>query len=273
MTTQDDNSAPPTPPSANDLDPGLLKRQHQALTAGKEDIYRVLEDPSMDVLRTLLKNRQLDENHLLSLLKRRDLSEDFLKAVSKTPHVEGSHALKVALVKNPGTPAPIVLSLLPHLHLFELVNISFLPGVTADQKLAAERAIIQRLPATELGNKITLARRSTTSVVEALLLEGDVRLLEPCLTNPYLKEAAIFRFLSGPKATAETISIVARHPKWKNRPNLRLAILRNSHTPLVWFPLFLPTLPLAELKTLLASQRLTPPQKQAIKEECHRRGL
>ena len=261
------------PANTPSLDSQLLRRQHQALTAGKEEIYQLLDDPSMDVLRSLLKNRQLDENHLLALLKRRDLSEDLLKAVYACPQAEGSHLLRVALVKNPATAAPIVLSLLPHLHLFELVNICFLPGVTADQKLAAERAIIQRLATTELGNKITLARRATSTVVDALLQEGDPRLLEPCLGNPHLKEAAIFRFLSGPKATAETISIVARHPKWKSRPNLRLAILRNNRTPLVWYPLFLPALPAAELRTILSSQRLTPPQKQAVQDECRRRGL
>ncbi|HEY6006754.1 MAG TPA: hypothetical protein VIU40_00385 [Geobacteraceae bacterium] len=255
------------------LDADLARRLHRALTAGKDELFQVAEDPSPAVLRALLKNPQLDENHLQALLKRRDLSEEYLRSVYGIPMVESSHLLKVALVRNPGTPTPVVLALLPHLHLFELVNICYLPGATADQKLVSERAIIQRLPTTPLGAKITLARRATSVVVDALLQEGDKRLMEPCLNNGSLKEAAVFRFLSGPRANAETISFVARHPKWKARPNLRLAILKNNHTPVVWYSLFLPGIPVGELRNLLASQRLTPVQRQAIRDEGKRRGL
>jgi hypothetical protein len=227
----------------------------------------------MDVLRAMLKNPSLDENHLLQLLKRRDLSEDLLRALYKTPLVEGSHTLKVALVKNPMTPAPLTLALIPHLYLFELVAICYLPGATADQKLAAERAVIQRLPATPLGSKITLARRGTAAIVAALLQEGEPGIVAPCLGNPHIQEAAIFRFLTGPRATAEAISEVARHPRWKARPNLRMAILKNGRTPLVWFTLFLPALPTAEIRNLLATRSLTPGQRKLVADEGERRGL
>ena len=258
---------------ARDGDPQLLRRLHQALTSEKDELFRLVDDPSPEVLRTLLKNPRLDQNHLRALLKRRDLTEEFLRQVARTPLVEESHQLKLAMVQNPATPAPLLLSLIPHLYLFELVNICALPGSTADQKLAAERAIIQRLPTTPLGNKITLARRGTAAVAEAVLLEGHPACMDACLSNPHLKEAAIFRFLSGPRSTAETISFVARHPKWQSRPNLRLAMLKNRFTPVVWFHLFLPGLPVGELRNLLALQRLGPAQRQAVTAEWKRRGL
>ena len=146
------------------LDPILSRRLYQALTASTEEIFQVIEDPSMDVLRTVLKNPLFDGNHLLALLKRRDLSEELLKAVCKLPLVGESHELKVAVAHNPGTSAHVTMALLPHLYLFELVTICHLPGVTPDQKVAAERAIIQRLPTTPLGNKMTLARRGTSAM-------------------------------------------------------------------------------------------------------------
>lgn len=254
------------------LDPDLSRRFHRALTGGKEELFQVLQDPSMEVLQAALRNPALDENHLLALLKRRDLPEEFLKSVARHQRVAESRHLKVALVQNAGTPGPVVLTLLPHLYLFELVNICFLPRVTPDQRVAAERAIIQRLPTTPLGNKMTLARRGTSAVVEALIKEGDPRLVEPCLSNPRLRESAIYQFLNGPTATAETISAVARNPRWKAIPNLRLAILKNHRTPLVWFTVFLPGLSAIDLMSLLASRRLTPPQKQAVEQEMKRRG-
>jgi hypothetical protein len=255
------------------LDPSLSRRLYRALTAGNDELYQVMEDLSMEVLETALKNPVFHENHLLALLKRRDLSEDLLRAVSRLPMVGENHKLKVAVVRNPCASAQVTMALLPHLQLFELVDICSLPGVTQDQKLAVERAIIQRLPATPLGNKITLARRSTSAVVEAVVREGDPRSMEACLDNPHLKEAAIFRFLNGPNATAEGISIVARHPRWKGRINLQLAILKNPKTPDVWFTLFLPHMSANDIKCILASRRIGYSQKKQVQEELQRRGL
>ncbi len=255
------------------LDPILSRRLHWALTAGKEEIFLAVADPSMDLLKALLNNPQLDENHLLALLKRRDLSAELLNSIYKLSLETDCHELKVALVHNPATPPHIALALLPHLYLFELVDICYLTDVTPDQKVAAERAIIQRLPTTPLGSKITLARRSASTVVEALIKEGDPRLMEACLANPHLKEAAIFQYLNSSNTTADGISAVARHPRWKGRVNLQLAILKNPKTPAVWYTLFLPHLTVGDLKSLIASKRITQAQKKLVEEELRRHGL
>lgn len=258
------------PPKATfDLD--LARRLQRALTVDGQELFQVLLDPEMQVVRAMLKNRSLTEDHLHVLLKRRDLSEDLLKAVYQLEMLKHSHRLQVALVRNPGTPGPVVLALLPHLHLFELVNLSLLPGVTPDQKFAAERAILQRLPTTELGNKLALARRATTTVVAQMLKSGEVPLVEICLNSPRLREVAILQFLNGATSNAETISMVARHPKWKTRPNLRLAILKNRRTPPVWFLIHLPQLHIRDIRSLLVSRNLNPAQKKLVQDELKKR--
>ena len=259
-------------PQNRTIDSELGRRLHKALTATAEELFQRLLDPEVPVLRAALKNPHLNEDHLLSLLKRRDLGEDLLKALYQLDTCKKSHRLQLALVRNPGTPGPVVLALLPNLHLFELVDLCFIAGVTPDQKFAAERAILQRLPTTELGNKMTLARRATSTVVGALLKEGNTRLVEICLASPRLREVAILQFINGATSCAETISMVARHPKWKLRPNLRLAILKNRRTPNVWFTLFLPRLRTPDVRNLLASRRLNPAQKKLVKDELGKRG-
>ena len=87
-----------------------------------------------------------------------------------------------------------------------------------------------------------------------------------------LSEVAILQFLNGPAATAETISLIARHPRWQMRPNLRLAILRNHRTPGIWFTQFLPGMRSPDVRNLLASKRLNPNQKKLVEEELKRRG-
>lgn len=259
-------------PDTPRLDPELARRLREALTADSDRLFQTITDPEPEVLRTLLKNRNLHEDHLLALLKRRDLPEDLLRAVYHHEQKHPGRKLKIAMVRNPNTPGPVVLALLPHLYLFELLDLCFMPGVTPDQKIAAERTIIQRLPEIELGNKITLARRATADVVGAILKEGDSRLTTACLNNPRLKEVSVLQFLNSGRAKPDTISAVARHARWKNRPNLRQAILKNRNTPDIWFTLFLPKLKSFELNNLLASRRLKPQQKKLVEQEKKKRG-
>jgi len=253
------------------LDLELSRRLHEALTCGKEELFEALRDPSMDVIRAALRNPALDENHLHALLGRRDLTEELLKAISQLQLVGESHNLKVVMVNNPRTPASLVMTLLPQLYLFELVAVCFLPGVTPDQRLAAERAIMQRLPMTPLGNKITLARRATATVLDALLKERVVKLVEPCLENPRLKEASVYRLVSSPGTPAEAIAAVARHPHWGARPNLRNAMLGNPGTPVPLLATLLPTAPILELKKL-ASGRFGAERRRLAEQELRRRA-
>jgi hypothetical protein len=248
------------------LDSATAVRLHRALNASEGELLAIVQEEPPEIVAAALKNRSLSEVHLAALLKRKELPEGLLKDIGRNSLVMESHQLKVALAQHRNLPAPQLLPLLPHLYLFELHTLCILPGTTPDQQLAAERAIIQRLPTTPLGNKMTLARRATAAVLEALLKEGNPLTVELCLANPRLKEGAIFQFLRSGNASAECISLVARNPRWQSRPNLREAILTNPRTPLVWFTLWLPGLGPGELKKLLSSHRLGPQQRKVVEE-------
>jgi hypothetical protein len=240
---------------------------HTALTGSSEALLSLLQkNPSVEIIRAALKNPALGEVHLLAVLKHKDLSEEIIRVICGAEITGSSHQIKCAIAGHPGTSAHQLALILPQLFLFELLAICYLPHVSPDQKLAAERAIIQRLPVTPLGNRMALARRATSAILEALMKEGDCRLLEICLSNPRLKEGAVFQFLRGANATAETISLVARNQRWRTRPNIREAILTNPKTPLIWFSLWLPGMKTSELKRLISSNRLAGPQKKAVEE-------
>jgi hypothetical protein len=252
------------------LDAVTAKLLHTALTATGDELLAILQQSHLEIVLAALKNRALTENHLLALLRRHDLTEEHLKGICRLRITEESHNIKYSVARHPRTPAQELQKVLPHLHLFELLNICLLASITPDQKLAAERTIIQRLPLTPLGNKLTLARRATPTLLEALIKEGDPRMIEICLTNPHLKEGVLFQFLRSAAATAETISMVARHPRWQSRPNLKEAILTNPRTPLIWFTLWLPRMKPGDLKRLITSNRLTSQQKKAVEERLQR---
>lgn len=255
-----------------DFNPDFVKKLQTGLTASGEELFQLILDPDLHFLQTLLKNPQINEDHLLILLKRRDLSEELISSIYKKDRQLLSHRTILALVKNPATSGTLMRNLLPQLRLFELLDLCLLPGGTPDQKLAAERVIQQRLPTTPLGNKMTLARRGTTNIVAELMKEGQPQLFEVCLGSSHLREVAIYQFLRGATATAETISMIARHNRWNQRPNLRLAILKNSKTPDIWFTLWLPKLHTQVLKQLLGSYRSNPSKKRLLEVELKKRG-
>lgn len=248
-----------------------IQKYQQGITANHEELFQLILDPDPKFLSLLLRNPLLSEDHLLALMKRRDLPTELINAIYRSKKQALSHRLLLAIVHNPTASGSLIRNLLPHLRLFELLNICILPGATPDQKLAAERTILQRLPTTPLGNKITLARRGTSNIVGELLNEGHPQLFEVCLTSPHLKEAAIFKFLRGATASAETISLVCRHSRWKERPNLKMAILKNSKTPEIWFTLWLPKLPLQALKQLHLSFKSQAKKRSLIEVELKKR--
>lgn len=243
-----------------------------SLTASKDELFAIMQQSSEEFLLAALRNPELDEKHLQVLLKRRGLPEKIFGAIYASKRLIDSYAVKYSLVCHPETPAHISLTLLPHLYLFDILKICFLPGSTQDQRLAAERTIVQRIPTQPLGNKLTLARRGTSLIAEAILRLGDPQTLAVCLDNPRLKEGSVYQFLTSSASNAETISIVARNCRWKSRPNIILAILKNPRTPAIWFNLFLSGLSNKLLRDLQATPRLSTTQKELIRQALLGRG-
>lgn len=237
----------------------------EALTADKNRLFSVIQSGREEVLLAALRNPALDHQHLLALLKRPGLVA-VIPAIYARKRLIETYQVKSALVAHPDTPAHISETLLPLLYIFDLLKLCIMPGISADIRLAAERRVIQQMPAQPLGNKLTLARRGTSVILDALLREGVQNVVEACLDNPHLKEGSLYQFLTSSHATAEAVSIVARNSRWKNRPNIRLAILKNPRTPLIWFTTFLPALPPATLRDLLLSPRLTFAQKELVRQ-------
>jgi hypothetical protein len=247
-------------------DQNLSLGRQRALTADKDELFQLLQGQPVEVLLAAVRNPVFDEHHLQALMKQRELPQAVFTAIYANKHLLESSQAKFALIINPDIPAHIAATLLPLLNIFELLKICLMPGITPDQRILAERVIIQRLPTQPLGNKITLARRGTAGIVESLLREGVPPLVEACLDNPHLKEGSVHQFITASTSTAETISMVARSGCWKGRPNIRLAILKNPRTPTIWYTLFLPGLPQSTIKELLSVPRLTFAQKELVRQ-------
>lgn len=249
----------------------LEERIERAHRGGPDDIRLLVHDPALEVLETLLGNPFLSEEHLLTLLNRKDLPRELLEVVAKNEHWSRSQRVKAAVVRHPRTPRLVGLRLLKFLYLFDLVTVSLQPAAPAEIKRLAEEQIINRLEQLPVGQQVTLARRGTARVAAALLQRGLESVIPAALDNPLLTEAALLGALRRADVPEAVVEQIARHPKWSLRYDLRLQLVRHPKTPLALALGFLPELKPGDLRLIASDKRMTAEMRAYVAAEAERR--
>ena len=126
---------------------------------------------------------------------------------------------------------------------------------------------MSRLPGVTLGERISLARRSSTLVAGALLLDKEANVWQPALENARLTEAAVVKALQRPSATTAFVEAVTHHSKWSLRHEVQVALLRNAHTPLARAIEFARRIPPPQLRDILHASRLPEKIKIYLRKE------
>jgi hypothetical protein len=252
----------------------LLEQQRdRARLAAGDELKSLLYHPSVEVLYELLENPALDEALLSLLLSRKDLPAEIIENIAGRKAFLKSYAVKRALVFHPSAPRLVGLRLLRDLYLMDLVQFSMSPTVPAELKRHAEEYIIARLPQLPLGQRITLARRGPARVAGALIATGHAQVLELALDNPRLTETQVLKVLWHDKLPQVVVLTVANHRKWSQHYNVRLALVRNSSTPLAIVLSYLPQLTVVDLRVLAAPGIVPENLRKYLLAEVHRRML
>ena len=226
-----------------------LNRDRARAAAG-EELASLLHHHSPDVLFSLLDNPALDETQLCLLLDRKDLPTEILEEVARRKPLLKNYRVKRALAFHPRTPRIASLRLIRELYLMDLVQLTLLPGTSAELKRIAEEQLVARLPQLPLGQKITLARRGTARVAGALLAEGHAQVLSIVLDNPGLTEAQVLKALSRATLPVGVVKAIAQHRKWSHTYNVRLALVRHPSSTLSTILAYLPELTVSDLREL-----------------------
>jgi hypothetical protein len=216
-------------------------------------------------------NDPLTEDLALALLKRTDLLSQDIEHLAKNSALIKSRKIRLALAAHPRAPRRLALRLLRELYTFDLMHFSQMPAAPADLKRTADEYLITRLASISLGERISLARRCSVTVATALLHDKESRVWQTALENPRLTEAAVTRALQRPGATPGFVEAVCHHAKWSVRPEIRLALLRNAHTPLARAIEFARRVPPAQLRDILHASRLPEKIKQYLRKDLKTR--
>jgi hypothetical protein len=242
-----------------------------ARSALRDELNVLLHDPNEAVLLALVENPNLEQKHVAQLLARLDLSPNVLSAIATDRGWIASEAVRLGLAQHPRTPKRIALAAVRQLYLFDLVRLSLLPSAPADIRRVAEEIILTRIPHLPVGQKLTLARRGPSRVAGALLAEGHPQALKLALNNGFLTESQILRVLAKAGVPERVVAAIAQHPKWSAHYTVRVALLRNPHTPPPCLLAFLPNLTVGDLREVVALQGLAPHAAKYIRRELERR--
>jgi len=247
-------------------------RLEQARTASGDELKRLLHDADEGTILALLENPNLEEPHVAQLLERLDLTAKILTAVASEGKWTASESIRLRLARHPHTPRRFSLSLLRQLFLFDLARVSLLPSAPGEIRRVAEEIIVTRVPHLPVGEKLTLARRGSSRVAGALLAEGHPQAVKLALANPFLSEGQVLKVLAKPGIPERVVAAIAQHSKWSCQYNVRVALLRNAHTPTPVLRSILPQLTLRDLKDALTVESLPPHVRRFIKQELVRRS-
>jgi hypothetical protein len=247
------------------------ERVKRAQHASAEELKALIHEAGEEPLLALLENPNLDEGHVAQLLERLDLPANVLSAIAETGKWTASEGIRLRLARHPLAPRRIALSLVRQLFLFDLVRLSLLPSTPAEIRRVAEEMIVTRIPHLPVGEKLTLARRGPARVAGAILAEGHVQAIKLALANAFLTESQVLKVLAKPGVSERSVAAIAQHPKWSCQYNVRMALVRNAHTPVPSVMAFLPNLTMRDLKEIATLEGLAPYLKKYIQQELTRR--
>src|SRR5260221_14023118 len=174
----------------------------------------------------------------------------FLEGLAQRKPVLKNCRVKRALAFHPRTPRLAGLRLIRELFMMGLVQLTLLPGTSAELKRNAEEQLVARLPQLPLGQKITLARRGTARLGGALLAEGHAQVLSIVLANPGLTEAQVLKAVSRATLPVGVVKAIAQHRKWSHTYNVRLALVRHPSSTLSTILSYLPALNVSDFREL-----------------------
>lgn len=208
----------------------------------------------------------------MAQLADRDLSPQAVEHISHNSGLMKSRKVRLALAAHPRAPRRIALRLIREFYSFELMRFGTLPTAAADLKTIADEVLISRLASVTLGERIALARRCSQKVAGALLVDKETQVWQTALENPRLTEATLVRALQRSVGSALFVEAVSRHAKWSVRPQVRIALLRNAHTPMARALEFARRIPPAQLRDVLHTSHLPEKIKAYLRKELREKS-
>ena len=196
-----------------------------------------------------LSNPHITEEHLLSLLRNPHISQEIIQTVHD--RFNKSYKVQFGIVNCAKTPYSLSLRLLQFLFWNDLIRICGNYRLFPPLRRTAENYLRDKASGLTVGEKKTLARTAPRALIAMLKTESEPSVLECLLRNPRLVEEDIVPLVANELTPVPILETVASDRQWTNRYTVRLALVRNSKTPLRIRLSFLSRIQKNDLETLI----------------------
>jgi hypothetical protein len=228
-------------------------------------------------LRTLLESATahpaLAADQILRLLRTARVDSDLILAISRRPVLMKFDRVRLAIVLHPATPRPVAMGLLSQLRWRDLARVAVAPRIGAPVRGAAEKILLLRLPELALGEKVTLARTATRTVLRTLRTEHSPLLARALLDNPLLQVEDAMSIAASDATPGAVLQVMAESARFAASQELRLAIASHRATPAAAALRLIQGMDGAGLIRLLSFPRLPPLIALAARRRAELLGL
>ncbi|MDX1998847.1 MAG: hypothetical protein SF066_14115 [Thermoanaerobaculia bacterium] len=208
---------------------------------------------------------QMTVGEAIQALRNSHVDTESLALVARERRLVSAAEVRRLLALHPRTPEAAVSFLIPTLAWPDLVAMGVEMRLKPSVRRAADRQLLARLPGLAVGEKITIARRAGSGLIEVLRHDPTPRVIAALLENPRLTEGLVDGLARSERASPVILELLARDRRWGVRHDLRYALVRNPRTPLVASLPLLPSLRKLELREVAEDRRLPEPLRQRAK--------
>lgn len=120
------------------------ERIKRAMAGSREERSVLVRDPNDTVARAVLSSPKLTENEVESFARMTNVSDEVLRLISRNRTWTRNYSVTACLVRNPKTPPPVSLTLLPRLNQHDIKRLSTDRNVPEPVRLAARKLVLQR---------------------------------------------------------------------------------------------------------------------------------
>jgi hypothetical protein len=189
---------------------------------------------------------------------RRAVPVPFLELLATTEPWSERPRVLARVVLNPKAPRGLSLRLVSQLSWRELADVAATARVPGAVRLRAEALIRESLRDLRLGDRITLARLATTTVLPLLLVDAEPRVVKAALMNPRLREEDLVTSVRAEDVPRVLLEASVASSRWSTSYALRLALVLQPRTPLSVALLQISSLVPRDLRRVAEASELRP---------------
>lgn len=229
-----------------------------------EELWAALRTQRSRVLEHALVNRNLTEDMAHFIAKSKNATSEILGALASDVRFNRSYKMILALVKNPLTPIRISNTLLKHIKIFDLADISRNHFVHSVTRQKVEVMLMERIPSLPSGVKSALSRRASSKIIIRIMERSDRRVIDACLDSSRITEDLLTKVLQGRATKPMLVRAIAENKKWSLRYRVRYALIRNFHSPLALLESIIPEMKTTDLRDMYADHEVPESVKPLI---------